>query len=102
MKKLQLDVQEFLQTQKLECGLEFRLLDLLSELGEVAKEILIASKYGKEIGTMSPKFGEEVGDLQFCLLALANQTGIDLEAATKYAMEKYRNRIHLKGHPGSN
>jgi len=40
MKELQEKVKEFCEVHKLECPLEFRFLDLVSELGELAKEII--------------------------------------------------------------
>jgi hypothetical protein len=37
----------------------------------------------------------------FCLIALANETGVDLESVTRKALEKYKMRIEQKGHAGS-
>ena len=44
---------------------------------------------------------EELGDLLFSLLALANTLNVDLEKALEESLEKYRQRIAKKGHPGS-
>ncbi|MDY6761941.1 MAG: MazG nucleotide pyrophosphohydrolase domain-containing protein [Candidatus Nanohaloarchaea archaeon] len=75
--------------------------DLQSELGEVAKEVLKATDYGDS----DPEFGadieNEVGDVYFSLLALADELGIDLSQALDTALEKYRERADETGGPGS-
>lgn len=75
--------------------------DLQSELGEVAKEILKASEYGSN----EPEFGEEmrneVGDLYFSLLGLADALGIDLEDALEDVLAKYAERMVDTGSAGS-
>lgn len=101
MKNFQKEVSDFCKDQKLECSVEYRLLDLLSELGEVSKEILNKTQFGKKPFVSNFEFLEEMGDLSFCLIALANETGVDLESVTRKALEKYKMRIEQKGHPGS-
>ncbi len=72
---------------------EFRMLDLISETGELSKEILLATDYGKVAPSFRPSFQDEMGDVFFSLIALANQTGIDLEEALNQALEKYSERL---------
>lgn len=75
--------------------------DLQSELGEVAKEVLKASDYGSN----NPEFGEEmrneVGDVYFSLLGLADALGIDLADALEDVLEKYAERMEETGDVGS-
>ena len=78
-----------------------RLLDIMSELGELGKEILKNTKYGTEDFALSENFVMEYGDVLYSLLSLANETGIDSEAALDKAIDKYRNRIKAKGDMGS-
>ena len=55
---------------------------LTEEVGEVAR--IIARRYGEQSEKESDKdkdLGEELADVLFVVLCLANQTGIDLEAA---------------------
>ena len=68
---------------------------LTEEVGEVAR--LMARLYGEqsfkpgqEAGL--PELGEELADVLFVLICLANQTGIDLQAAFAAAMEKKTSR----------
>ncbi len=55
---------------------------LTEEVGEVAR--IIARRYGEQSEKESDKtkdLGEELADVVFVVLCLANQTGIDLESA---------------------
>lgn len=55
---------------------------LTEEVGEVAR--IIARRYGEQSEKESDKnkdLGEEMADVLFVLICLANQTGIDLEEA---------------------
>ena len=53
-------VRQFLLRNGIECGAEYRCLDLASEVGEVAKEILRGSSYGKEPYAPTPETEEEL------------------------------------------
>jgi len=79
-------------------------LDLLSELGEVAKEILLATDYGKR--PLPTQFNQsdlagELGDALYSLCLLAHASGIDLEAAFATTLTKYEQRRQQQGNPGS-
>jgi len=66
---------------------------LLEESGEVARAI--NQGYGpKRIkpDEMPAELEQELGDLLFVLLCLANSTGADLQAGFEEALEKYRVR----------
>ena len=66
---------------------------LTEEVGEVAR--IIARRYGEQSEKESDKekdLGDELADVLFVLICLANQTGVDLEAAMKKNMEKKTNR----------
>ena len=55
---------------------------LMEEVGEVAR--IMARRYGEQSEKESDKtkdLGEELADVLFVLICLANQTGIDLEKA---------------------
>ena len=70
---------------------------LMEEVGEVAR--IIARRYGeqseKESDT-SKDLGEEMADVLFVLICLANQTGIDLEQAFTHNLEKKTKRDALR------
>lgn len=62
---------------------------LTEEVGEVAR--IMARRYGEQSEKESDKtkvLGEELADVLFVVLCLANQTGTDLQAAWEQAMEK--------------
>lgn len=62
---------------------------LTEEVGEVAR--IIARRYGEQSEKESDKaknLGDEMADVLFVLICLANQTGIDLEEALKRNLSK--------------
>lgn len=73
---------------------------LTEEVGEVAR--IIARRYGEQSEKESDKnkdLGEEMADVLFVLICLANQTGINLEEAFKKNLNKKTQRDserHLK------
>lgn len=100
MNSMQKAVDKFCELHSLKTTPEHRLIDLVSEVGEVAKEILKMSDYGKKPVKKSREIEEELGDAAFSLAALANNFDVDLETALKKAMEKYSTRLK-KGSAGS-
>lgn len=72
---------------------------LTEEVGEVAR--IIARRYGEQSEKESDKnkdLGEELADVVFVVLCLANQTGIDLQAAFDKKMALKTNRDHDRHH----
>lgn len=78
---------------------------LTEEVGEVAR--IIARRYGEQSEKESDKnkdLGEELADVIFVAVCLANQTGVDLEAAfskkmalkTKRDKDRHQNNEKLK------
>ncbi len=68
---------------------------LTEEVGEVAR--IIARRYGEQSEKESDKdkdLGEELADVVFVVLCLANQTGIDLQKAFDKKMELKTKRDH--------
>ncbi len=72
---------------------------LTEEVGEVAR--IIARRYGEQSEKESDKhkdLGEELADVVFVVLCLANQTGVDLEKAFKKKLELKTKRDHDRHH----
>jgi NTP pyrophosphatase (non-canonical NTP hydrolase) len=72
---------------------------LTEEVGEVAR--IIARRYGEQSEKESDKqkdLGEELADVVFVVLCLANQTGIDLQQAFDRKMELKTERDHDRHH----
>ncbi len=66
---------------------------LTEEVGEVAR--IIARRYGEQSEKESDKnkdLGDEMADVLFVLICLANQTGIDLTAALQKNLDKKNKR----------
>lgn len=62
---------------------------LMEEVGEVAR--IMSRKYGEQSFKKSDEavdLGDEMADVLFVLICLANQTGIDLTEAMKKNLEK--------------
>ncbi len=102
MKTTQQQILHFCRINNLECPPIFRLLDVTSELGEVAKEFLKITAYGKINGIQKTEALEfELADALFSLLALANSLDIDLETSLAKVIKKYEDRITKHDTPGS-
>jgi len=72
---------------------------LTEEVGEVAR--IIARRYGEQSEKESDKnkdLGEELADVMFVVLCLANQTGINLEEAFAKKLELKTERDHDRHH----
>lgn len=78
---------------------------LMEEVGEVAR--IMARRYGEQSEKESDKIADladEMADVLFVLICLANQTGIDLTEALKKNLEKktgrdltrHKNNVKLK------
>jgi NTP pyrophosphatase (non-canonical NTP hydrolase) len=68
---------------------------LMEETGELAR--IMARTYGEQSGKPSEKvstMADEMADVLFVLICLANQTGVDLEKALKENLGKKTRRDH--------
>lgn len=72
---------------------------LTEEVGEVAR--IIARRYGEQSEKESDKnkdLGEELADVIFVVLCLANQTDVDLQAAFDKKLDVKTKRDHNRHH----
>ena len=72
---------------------------LTEEVGEVAR--IIARRYGEQSEKESDKnkdLGEELADVIFVVLCLANQTGVNLKDAFEKKLELKTKRDHERHH----
>ena len=73
-------------------------------MGELSKELLKQTDYGNEnFNNQKPgeEWKQEIGDVFFTLIALANSTDVDLGECLSASMHKYRERLERKGDIGS-
>lgn len=100
IKNAQIIVDEWIKTHGVRYFNELtNMAQLTEEVGEVAR--IIARRYGEQSEKESDKdkdLGEELADVVFVVLCLANQTGIDLQAAFDAKMEKKTKRDHDRHH----
>lgn len=94
-------VQEMVKKYNLEISPELRYIDLTSEVGELGKELLKSTRYGKKVFIKSENMQSEIGDIFFSLACIANSLEIDIEQALIEAMKKYQRRFNEKGNIGS-
>lgn len=70
---------------------------LMEEVGELAR--LMARKYGEQSfkeGESRENVGDEMADILWVLICLANQTGVDLTDSLNRSIEKKTNRDKLR------
>jgi NTP pyrophosphatase (non-canonical NTP hydrolase) len=70
---------------------------LMEEVGEVAR--IMARRYGEQSEKESDKqksLEDELADVMFVLICIANQTGVNLEEALKNNLEKKTNRDSVR------
>lgn len=106
IKTLQQQVDEWIKTIGVRYFNELTNMAMLTEeVGEVAR--IIARRYGEQSEKESDKskdLGEELADVLFVTLCLANQTGVDLQSAfdkkmkikTERDFDRHQNNEKLK------
>ena len=100
IKNAQLEVDAWIKNHGVRYFNELtNMAQLTEEVGEVAR--IIARRYGEQSEKESDKnkdLGEELADVVFVVLCLANQTGIDLQVAFDKKMDVKTNRDHDRHH----
>jgi NTP pyrophosphatase (non-canonical NTP hydrolase) len=90
IKEAQEVVDQWINTTGIRYFNELTNMAILSEeVGEVAR--IIARQYGEQSSKKTDEekdLGDELADVMFVVICLANQTGIDLTAALKKNIEK--------------
>lgn len=98
IQQAQRDVDSWIRTTGVRYFSELTNMAILTEeVGEVAR--IIARKYGDQSFKDSEKdadLGDEMADVLWVLICLANQMGVDLTAALQKNFEKKSKRDHLR------
>ena len=95
--EFQNEILSFVSEKNLGTTIEIRMIDLISEIGELSKEILKSSNYGKEEFKNTDNLLVEFGDVLFSLICVANSANIDLEKSLNCALSKYKRRFEDNG-----
>lgn len=96
----QQQVAEFLADHEMDADPTYRILDLASEVGELAKDANDSTDYGANPERLTVN-SDELGDALFALLALAESLDVDAEETLDEALAKYEARIEETGDAGS-
>ncbi|HLO59297.1 MAG TPA: nucleotide pyrophosphohydrolase [Bacteroidales bacterium] len=70
---------------------------LMEETGELAR--IMARQFGEQsskLGEAGKSLGDEMADILFVLICLANQTGVDLQTAFEKNIEKKTTRDQMR------
>ncbi len=98
LKIIQKEVDEWIKEHGVRYFNELTNMAILTEeVGEVAR--IIARRYGEQSEKETDKdkdLGEELTDVIFVVMALANQTGIDFEKIWKKRMKEKAKRDHQR------
>ncbi|WP_254768586.1 MazG-like family protein [Salinilacihabitans rarus] len=89
-------VATFLETYDLDAAPENRVLDLVSEVGEVATEVNESTDYGASPDDVAVA-RDELGDALFSLLSVCEAVDVDASAALDEALAKYERRLSETG-----
>lgn len=100
MRENQRQVAALLDAADLHAPPAYRLIDLTAEVGEVAADAAKSSGYGDDPAALSVS-RDEVGDVLFAALALAEELDIDAEDALAESLAKYEARLDAEGTAGS-
>ena len=96
VKDLQSRVDHWIQTYGVRYFSELtNLAILMEEVGELAR--IMARTYGEQSFKTPEKasdLGDELADILFVLVCIANQTGVDLDAAILQNLQKKTSRDH--------
>ena len=94
IKQLQENVDEWIKTYGVRYFSELSNMAILTEeVGELAR--LMVRKYGDQSfkeGEGNADLGDEIADVLWVLVCIANQTGVDLEQALQKNIDKKTNR----------
>ena len=100
IKNLQIQVDNWINSHGVRYFNELtNIAQLSEEVGEVAR--IISRRYGEQSEKESDKkidLGEELADVMFVVLCLANQTGVDLQKSFDSKMALKANRDHDRHH----
>ena len=100
LKGVQKAVDELIQNHGVRYFNELtNMAQLTEEVGEVAR--IIARRYGEQSEKESDKnkdLGEELADVIFVAVCLANQTGVDLQKAFEDKLTEKTKRDHERHH----
>jgi hypothetical protein len=89
MRELQRIVTDAADRLSLHATAPTMVLDLQARLGTLAAEVLHTTENGRRPYRPSPGWEPALGELAFALINLADQTGVDLDRAVRFAVDRF-------------
>ena len=90
---LQRKAGEFARTHFAASPIAAQLLDLTSEVGELAKAYLEATDYGKRPPVDTAGARDELGDVFYSFLVIANHLEVNIDDLLDATLDKYAQRV---------
>lgn len=98
-------IAEFKKREPKEWGAEGAMIEMTKQVGDLAKSIMVYEKYYMSERELEPKYkttkdniGDELYDIFFMVVRLADHYGIDLEQECakeyEYSMKYFLNTVH--------
>jgi NTP pyrophosphatase (non-canonical NTP hydrolase) len=97
LRDLQAAIEAFINNHDLALTPDVGIVDLTAEVGELAKEVLKSTDYGEQEAEYTDTVGDEIGDVLYSLINLANAYDVDLEESLEKTIKKYQRRIQQGG-----
>jgi NTP pyrophosphatase (non-canonical NTP hydrolase) len=98
--KMQIKAKEFIDKNNLHRSPRISMMDLLMEIGDLCKEVLIAIDNDKKKFEFTPQVVDELGDCLFYILILCNDADVDANEALNNSLLRYEGRFAEKGYIG--
>ena len=94
VKEAQEIVREFVEKRNWKTPPTDILVHMLEEMGEVARNVLKMKNYGgQHMNQSNQNMDEELADVFYLLLKLANETNVDLSSAFQQKIDKNSKRF---------
>ena len=94
-------ISDFNKKYSVHADIKTRYIDLVSEVGELGKELLQSTCYGKSDFIQINEIADEIGDCLYSLFTLCNELNIDSRESVIRVLAKYELRYQQKGEIGS-
>lgn len=91
-------LKAFVEEHNLQVQPAYSLLDIMAELGELSKELLKATNYGRSAGEPPrERMADEIGDVMFAIAYLSTLYDVDPEEAMWNSVRKFEKRLRRGG-----
>jgi len=90
-------IAEFEKREQKKWGIEGAMIELMKQVGELSRSVMLKEKYYPKDKVGDDNIGDELYDIFFMTVRIADHYGIDLEKEcekeVKYTMEKFSKEL---------